>query len=57
MIFYRPVGLQELVLIYDSGMKAFLERLPQQPIFYPILQLDLARQTASDWNVESSRDS
>jgi len=23
MILYRPVGLQELVLIYDSGMKAF----------------------------------
>ena len=22
MILYRPVGLQELVLIYDSGMKA-----------------------------------
>ena len=23
MILYRPVGLQELVLIYDSGMQAF----------------------------------
>ena len=23
MILYRPVGLQELALIYDSGMKAF----------------------------------
>jgi hypothetical protein len=23
MILYRPVGLQELVLFYDSSMKAF----------------------------------
>jgi len=23
MILYRPVGLQELALIYESGMKAF----------------------------------
>ena len=47
MILYRPVGLQELELIYDSGMKAFPARLPQQPIFCPVLQLQLARQTAS----------
>jgi len=53
MILYRPVGLQELVLIYDSGMKAFPARLPQQPIFYPVLQLDYARQTASGWNTEN----
>ena len=53
MILYRPVGLQELVLIYDSGMKAFPARLPKQPIFYPVLQLEYARQTASDWNVKN----
>ena len=53
MILYRPVGLEELALIYDSGMKAFPARLPQQPIFYPVLQLDYARQTASDWNAKS----
>jgi cellulose biosynthesis protein BcsQ len=27
MILYRPVGLQELELIFDSGMKAFPARL------------------------------
>src|SRR5688572_25932110 len=53
MILYRPVGLQELVLIYDSGMKAFPARLPQQPIFYPVLQLEYARQTASGWNTQN----
>ena len=53
MILYRPVGLQELELIYDSGMTAFPARLPQQPIFYPVLQLEYARQVASDWNVKN----
>src|SRR5215208_3880866 len=53
MILYRPVGLQELELIYDSGMKAFPARLPQQPIFYPVLDLEYARQTASGWNAKN----
>ena len=53
MILYRPVGLQELELIYDSGMKAFPARLPQQPIFYPVLQLEYARQIALDWNAKN----
>jgi len=55
MILYRPVGLQELALIYDSDMKAFPARLPQQPIFYPVLQLEYARQVASDWNVKNGQ--
>ena len=55
MILYRPVGLQELELIYDSGMKAFPPRLPQQPIFYPVLDLEYARQTASDWNAKNGQ--
>jgi tetratricopeptide (TPR) repeat protein len=55
MILYRPVGLQELALIYDSGMKAFPARLPQQPIFYPVLQLAYARQTASGWNAQNGQ--
>lgn len=54
MILYRPVGLQELALIYDSGMKAFPARLPQQPIFYPVLDLEYARQTASGWNTQNA---
>src|ERR671919_805024 len=55
MILYRPVGLDELVLIYDSGMESFPARLPQQPIFYPVLDLEYARQTASDWNTKSGQ--
>ncbi|HSJ89408.1 MAG TPA: tetratricopeptide repeat protein, partial [Anaerolineales bacterium] len=55
MILYRSVGLQELALIYDSGMKAFPARLPQQPIFYPVLDLEYARQTASGWNAQNGQ--
>lgn len=28
MLLYRPVGLEELVLVFDAGMKAFPPRLP-----------------------------
>jgi len=55
MILYRPVGLQEMELIYDNGMKAFPASLPQQPIFYPVLQLEYARQIASDWNAKNGQ--
>ncbi len=55
MILYRPVSLQELALIYDSEMKAFPAHLPQQPVFYPVLQLEYARQVASEWNAESGQ--
>src|ERR1044071_7075649 len=55
MILYRPVGLQELELIYDNGMQAFPTHLPQQPIFYPVLQLEYARQIASDWNANNGQ--
>ena len=55
MILYRPVGLQEMELIYDNGMKGFPASLPQQPIFYPVLQLAYARQIASEWNAKNGQ--
>lgn len=55
MILYRPVSLQELDLIYDGGMKGFPAGLPKQPIFYPVLQLNYARKTASKWNSKSGQ--
>lgn len=51
---YRPVGPAELVWIERSGMRAFPPRLPGQPIFYPVLTEDYARQIASEWNVKES---
>lgn len=49
---FRPVGLRELELIINSGFKEFPPRLPEQPIFYPVLNIDYAIQIASEWNVK-----
>ena len=51
---YRPVGPAELELIRESGWKKFPPRLPEQPIFYPVLNQDYAAQIARDWNVKES---
>jgi hypothetical protein len=51
---WRPVGPEELELIRSSGMKAFPPRLPEQPIFYPVLSEDYAIKIARDWNVRAS---
>jgi len=50
MILYRPVGVAELRLIARSGFRQFPPRLPEQPIFYPVLTLEYARRIARDWN-------
>jgi hypothetical protein len=47
------VGLEELVLIYKTGLRKFPPRLPEQPIFYPVLNQDYATQIARDWNTTS----
>ncbi len=51
---FRPVGLYELALIWDSGMRAFPPRLPHQPIFYPVANSEYATQIARDWNQRDS---
>ena len=51
---YRPVGPRELELIAASGHREFPPRLPEQPIFYPVLNEEYARQIARDWNVRDS---
>ena len=51
---YRPVGPQELKLIEASGWREFPPRLPEQPIFYPVLTEEYAIQIARDWNVKQS---
>jgi hypothetical protein len=53
MILYRPVGPKELALIAASSYTAFPPRLPEQPIFYPVLNFDYAEQIARDWNAAS----
>jgi hypothetical protein len=56
VVLYRPVGSKELNLIRGSGFKAFPPRLPDQPIFYPVLDLGYARQIAKDWNAIQNED-
>lgn len=50
VILYRPVGEKELVLIQESGYREFPPRLPEQPIFYPVLNEEYAIEIARDWN-------
>jgi hypothetical protein len=50
LVLFRPVGVKELALIARAEFRAFPPRLPHQPIFYPVLDLDYARQIARDWN-------
>src|SRR5256714_10959380 len=49
---YRPVGPKELALIESSGWREFPPRLPEQPIFYPVLNEEYATQIARDWNAK-----
>ncbi|NNU68199.1 ADP-ribosylation/crystallin J1 [Rhizobium indicum] len=51
---WRPVGPGELALIRDLDMRGFPPRLPDQPIFYPVLSEDYAIKIARDWNVPRS---
>lgn len=51
---YRPVGPRELALIEANGFREFPPRLPEQPIFYPVLNEAYAIQIARDWNVPAS---
>lgn len=50
MILWRPVGMREMALVFEAGMRAFPPRLPEQPIFYPVLVEAYADQIASTWN-------
>ena len=54
VMLWRPVGPEELALIRESGMRAFPPRLPEQPIFYPVLSEDYAVKIARNWNVPAS---
>ena len=43
-----------MALIQRSGWKEFPPRLPEQPIFYPVMNEEYAAQIARDWNVKDS---
>ncbi|MFJ6015027.1 ADP-ribosylation/crystallin J1 [Streptomyces sp. NPDC092952] len=51
---WRPTGPEELELVRQSGWRAWPPRLPEQPLFYPVLDEEYAITIARDWNVKHS---
>jgi hypothetical protein len=51
---WRPTGPTELGLVAESDWRAWPARLPDQPIFYPVLNEAYAVLIARDWNVPAS---
>lgn len=51
---WRPTGPDELEQLRLDGFRAWPPRLPEQPIFYPVLNEDYATTIARDWNVTAS---
>ncbi|MFI1992754.1 hypothetical protein [Actinoplanes sp. NPDC020271] len=54
LVLWRPTGPEELELVRASGRRRWPPRLPDQPIFYPVLNEDYAVRIARDWNVPAS---
>ena len=48
---WRPTGQAELDLVAASKWRAWPARLPDQPIFYPVLNRWYATKIAREWNV------
>ena len=55
-LLFRPVGQRELELVQQSGYTEFPPRLAEQPIFYPVLTEEYAKQIARDWNARHNPD-
>lgn len=53
-VLWRPTGPEELALVEASGWREWPPRLPEQPIFYPVLSEEYATKIARDWNVPAS---
>ncbi len=50
---WRPTGQAELDLVAASGWRAWPPRLPDQPIFYPVLNRWYATKITREWNVRA----
>jgi len=49
---YRPAGPAEMDLVRESGFRRWPPRLEGQPIFYPVTNVEYAREIASKWNAK-----
>jgi hypothetical protein len=52
---YRLAGQKELDVIAAGGYRSFRPRLPEQPIFYPVLNREYAEQIARNWDTKDER--
>ncbi|MFV0393962.1 MAG: hypothetical protein ACK5LC_06155 [Coprobacillaceae bacterium] len=52
MKLYRPVGLYEMEKNLNTKGTAFSAPLPEQPIFYSVLNKEYAQQIAENWNTK-----
>ncbi len=55
ILLFRAVDAAEYELIKASGFRCFPPRLAGQPIFYPVLKEQYAREMAEDWNAKLGR--
>jgi hypothetical protein len=53
VVLWRPTGPEELALVEASSWLRWPPRLPEQPIFYPVLNREYATRIASTWNVKA----
>ena len=51
---FRPIGPEELLKLEENQFSAWPPRLPEQPIFYPVLNQAYAEQIAKEWNIKAS---
>ena len=51
---WRPCGPAELELLAEADWRRWPARLPDQPIFYPVLSREYADRIAAEWNVPDS---
>jgi hypothetical protein len=49
---WRPTGPGELRLVRGAGWRRWPPRLPDQPIFYPVLNEAYATEIAKHWNTK-----
>jgi len=54
VVLWRPTGPEELALVEASGWCEWPPRLPDQPIFSPVLNRADAERIAREWNVPAS---
>lgn len=51
---FRPVGEKEMKLISESGFRQFPPRLLGQPLFYPVLNEEYAKEISQQWNTNDA---